>query len=112
MQETVLTAKRVSRHIGLMDVPYENRQRIERLTSLETVLRHIERSFSPIGCSTAPLDYLLGATLAAGVPGGPGRPDRRFHGAGRMDPRGEPLDSSSAAESCLYQCRPNTSGRI
>jgi molybdopterin molybdotransferase len=67
MQLPALTATRVSRHIGLMDVPYENRQRIERLTSLETVLRHIERSFSPIGCSTAPLDDLLGATLAADV---------------------------------------------
>jgi molybdopterin molybdotransferase len=67
MQVPVLTAMRVRRHIGLMDAPYENRQRIERLTPLEAVLRHIERSVSPIGCSAAPLDDLLGATLAADV---------------------------------------------
>ena len=67
LQGRCLTAMRIRRHIGTMDVPYENRQRIERLTPLKAVLRHIERSVSPIACSATSVDDLLGATLAADV---------------------------------------------
>jgi molybdopterin molybdotransferase len=64
-----LTGVAVRRHIGAMDARHENRQRIERLTPLATVLRRIEECVLPVAPRRAapPLDDLLGATLAADI---------------------------------------------
>ena len=62
-----LTGMPVRRHIGAMDARYENRQRIDRLTPLATALRRIEECVLPVAPCRAPLDNLLGATLAADI---------------------------------------------